>query len=641
MALLAAYKLEKAYGGRTLFQDVSFEVADKDHIGLVGANGTGKTTLMQILMGVQNPDSGSVHRAKLLRIGCLEQTPAVLAGQTLYELVLEIFAPLLSAEHELEEISHKLQAAEVDLDALIRRQHQIQERYERDGGLTCRSRARAALQGLGFTEQDLSLSTAALSGGQLNKAMLARVLLSGAELLMLDEPTNHLDIASVEWLEAYLKSYTGAYIVISHDRYFLDQVTNRTIEITNGKTILTQGNYSAHVEHRSSAQEIALRHYRNTQKEIRRIFGIVEQQRRWNKERNIRTAESKLKQIERLKATLVEPEKDEESIRFTFSAREPGSNDMLIAENLKKSYDGKPVFSDVSLYIGKGEHVFLLGSNGCGKTTLLRILMGREGADGGVAAFGAGVQTAYYEQNMRSMDAEKTVLQEVWDAYPRMAHTSVRNALAAFLFRGDSVEKRISMLSGGERARVQLLKLMLSGANLLLLDEPTNHLDIASREALERALEEYDGTLFIVTHDRYLVNRMADRVLYMEPSRMMETVGGYDEFLLELTQAQQAQKEKETRDSDKPVNEYRAKKERQSAIARAKGVLARAERDVAQAEEEAAAIERQLVNPEVASDYVKAGELAQALAACKAAVEECYAQWEQAERELEALCAEE
>lgn len=641
MALLAAYKLEKAYGGRTLFQDVSFEVADKDHIGLVGANGTGKTTLMQILMGVQNPDSGSVHRAKLLRIGCLEQTPAVLAGQTLYELVLEIFAPLLSAEHELEEISHKLQAAEADLDALIRRQHQIQERYERDGGLTCRSRARAALLGLGFTEQDLSLSTAALSGGQLNKAMLARVLLSGAELLMLDEPTNHLDIASVEWLEAYLKSYTGAYIVISHDRYFLDQVTNRTIEITNGKTILTQGNYSAHVEHRSSAQEIALRHYRNTQKEIRRIFGIVEQQRRWNKERNIRTAESKLKQIERLKATLVEPEKDEESIRFTFSAREPGSNDMLIAENLKKSYDGKPVFSDVSLYIGKGEHVFLLGSNGCGKTTLLRILMGREGADGGVAAFGAGVQTAYYEQNMRSMDAEKTVLQEVWDAYPRMAHTSVRNALAAFLFRGDSVEKRIAMLSGGERARVQLLKLMLSGANLLLLDEPTNHLDIASREALERALEEYDGTLFIVTHDRYLVNRMADRVLYMEPSRMMETVGGYDEFLLELTQAQQAQKEKVTRDLDKPVNEYRAKKERQSAIARAKGVLTRAERDVAQAEEEAAAIERQLVNPEVASDYVKAGELAQALAACKAAVEECYAQWEQAERELEALCAEE
>lgn len=641
MALLAAYKLEKAYGGRTLFQDVSFEVADKDHIGLVGANGTGKTTLMQILMGVQNPDSGSVHRAKLLRIGCLEQTPAVLAGQTLYELVLEIFAPLLSAEHELEEISHKLQAAEADLDALIRRQHQIQERYERDGGLTCRSRARAALLGLGFTEQDLSLSTAALSGGQLNKAMLARVLLSGAELLMLDEPTNHLDIASVEWLEAYLKSYTGAYIVISHDRYFLDQVTNRTIEITNGKTILTQGNYSAHVEHRSSAQEIALRHYRNTQKEIRRIFGIVEQQRRWNKERNIRTAESKLKQIERLKATLVEPEKDEESIRFTFSAREPGSNDMLIAENLKKSYDGKPVFSDVSLYIGKGEHVFLLGSNGCGKTTLLRILMGREGADGGDAAFGAGVQTAYYEQNMRSMDAEKTVLQEVWDAYPRMAHTSVRNALAAFLFRGDSVEKRISMLSGGERARVQLLKLMLSGANLLLLDEPTNHLDIASREALERALEEYDGTLFIVTHDRYLVNRMADRVLYMEPNRMMETVGGYDEFLLELTQAQQAQKEKETRDSDKPVNEYRAKKERQSAIARAKGVLARAERDVAQAEEEAAAIERQLVNPGVASDYVKAGELAQALTACKAAVEGCYAQWEQAERELEALCAEE
>ncbi len=641
MAVLAAYKLEKSYGGRTLFQDVSFEVGDKDHIGLVGANGTGKTTLLKILMGLQRPDSGSVHRAKLLRIGCLEQTPAIQAGQTLYELVLEVFEPLLSAERELDAINQKLQESGADLEVLIHKQHQIQERYERDGGLTCRSRARAALLGLGFSEVDLSLSTAALSGGQLNKAMLARVLLSGAELLMLDEPTNHLDIASVEWLETYLKAYTGAYIVISHDRYFLDQVTNRTIEITNGKTISTQGNYSAHVEHRSSAQEIALRHYRNTQKEIRRIYGIVEQQRRWNKERNIRTAESKLKQIERLKETLVEPEKDEESIRFTFTAREPGSNDMLIAENLKKSYDGKPVFADVSLYVGKGEHVFLLGPNGCGKTTLLRILMGREGADGGAAVFGAGVQTAYYEQNMRSMDSEKTVLQEVWDAYPRMAHTAVRNALAAFLFRADSVEKRISMLSGGERARVQLLKLMLSGANLLLLDEPTNHLDIASREALERALEEYDGTLLVVTHDRYLVNRMADRVLYMGPNGMMDTVGGYDEFVQELIQAQQTEKEKEPRDTDKPANEYRAKKERQSAIARAKGVLARAERDVAKAEQEAAAIEEQLASPEVAADYIKAGELSQALAACKAAVDACYVQWEQAERELETLCAEE
>ena len=311
MALLAAYKLEKAYGGRTLFADVSFEVGDKDHIGLVGANGTGKTTLLQILLGVQKPDSGAVHRNKLLRVGWLEQTPTFLPDQTLYGLVLDVFAPLLAAEEELENISKQLLMPDANLEPLIKKQHQVQERYEQEGGLTCRSRARAALLGLGFSEQELFLNASALSGGQLNKAMLARVLLSGADLLFLDEPTNHLDIASVEWLENYLKSYTGAYIVISHDRYFLDQVTNRTIELMNSRIFQTQGNYSAHIEQRSSAQEIARRHYRNTQKEIRRIYGIVEQQRRWNRERNIRTAESKLKQIERLKATLVEPEKDE------------------------------------------------------------------------------------------------------------------------------------------------------------------------------------------------------------------------------------------------------------------------------------------------------------------------------------------
>ena len=636
MALLAAFKLQKSFGGRTLFEDISFEVAEKDHIGLVGANGTGKTTLLRILTGLEKPDTGAVHLAKLTQTATLEQTPALKEGQTLYDFTLEAFVDLLRAEEELKDIGAKLLHPDAPHEQLANRQHQVQERYENNGGLTFRSRARAALLGLGFTQQELELPALSLSGGQLNKAMLARVLLIGADLLFLDEPTNHLDIAATEWLEAYLKSYTGAFILISHDRYFLDQVTNRTMEIANGKLFLTQGNYSTHVERRLNANEIARRHYLNTQKEIRRIYGIVEQQRRWNKERNIRTAESKLKQIDRLKATLVEPEKEAASIRFTFTAKEPGGNEVLLCDNLGKSYGEKHLFSDASMLIRRGERVFLLGPNGCGKTTLLRMLMGREVPDTGNSAFGAGVKPAYYEQNMRSLSAEKTILQEIWDAYPRMRQTEIRNALAAFLFRNEDVEKRIEMLSGGERARVQLLKLMLSGANLLLLDEPTNHLDIASREALEQALEDYNGALLIVTHDRFLVNRLADRVLYMNASGLTETIGGYDAYLEERTAEEKAPSSKE---EEKPQNEYRAKKERQAAITRAKGDVARAEREVAQKENEQAQLEEALQEPEVAMDYEKASALATRLADCRAELEDCIARWEQAEETLYTLTA--
>ena len=367
MALLAAYKLCKAFGERTLFEDVSFEVAEHDHIGFVGANGTGKSTLMKILLGEQKADSGGVHRGKLVKLGTLEQIPELLPGQTLYDLVLGVFAPLMDAERELAGINAALSAPGANLDALVKRQHAVQELYEREGGLTYRSRTRSSLLGLGFTAEELALPATALSGGQVGKAMLSRVLLSGADVLLLDEPTNHLDIEAVEWLESYLASYPGAYVVISHDRYFLDKVTNRTMELANGKLFITQGNYSAHVEKRLDDQEIARRHYRNTQREIRRIYGIVEQQRRWNKERNIRTAESKLKQIERLKATLVEPEKQVDSISFSFAAREPGSNEVLIADGLSKSYGQKRLFENASMLIRKSERVFLLGPNGCGE----------------------------------------------------------------------------------------------------------------------------------------------------------------------------------------------------------------------------------------------------------------------------------
>ncbi len=637
MALLAGNKLKKSFAQRILFEDVSFEIQPKDRIGLIGANGTGKTTLLKILLGLEQADEGQVYQSRETTIGCLEQTPDLDMDKSVYDVTLSVFAPLLEMEQTLIGMEAQMQSAKGDaLTALIEKQHRLQDRFEQEGGLTCKSRVRATLLGLGFTKEELDKPIGVLSGGQLNKVMLSRVLLSGSNLLFLDEPTNHLDVEAVEWLEGFLVGYPGAFLVISHDRYFLDRVTNRTMELKNGRMYTTKGNYSRHVELRSTEAEIALRHYRNTQREIKRIYGIVEQQRRWNRERNIRTAESKLKQIDRLKATLVEPEQETDNIRFSFRAKEPGGNEVLLGKGLKKSFDGKTLFENTELLLRKNERVFLLGPNGCGKTTLLKMLIGREPYEAGNAVLGAKVEAAYYEQNMRSLHPDNTVEEEIWNAYPKLGKTEVRNALAAFLFRGDGeVSKPIRLLSGGERARVQLLKLMLSGANLLLLDEPTNHLDIASLEALENALEDYGGTLLIVTHDRYLVNRLADRTLYMQKDGLIESIGGYGDLLSELDR-RKSESACENREQKKP-NDYKAQKERQSAINKATGAVTRAEAQIKKAEE-AIRLQEQALSL-CASDYVKAGALSAKIDTMKEELGRLYEKWEQAEERLSQLTA--
>lgn len=641
MPVLAAHHIKKSFVERLLFEDISFEINEKDKVGLVGVNGCGKTTLFRILLGQEQPDEGTIYKNRGARVVSMAQSIEN-TDTSVYEATLAVLAPLMELETAMEEVNAALEhAPEKELDALVRRQHSLRERYEDGGGLTFRSRTRAALLGLGFTEAELQKPLSNMSGGERNKAQLARVLLSGANLLLLDEPTNHLDIDAIAWLEEYLRGYTGAFIVISHDRYFLDAVTNRTMEIKNTRFFLSEGNYTRHMELMADEQEMLRRKYLNTQKEIRRIESIVDQQRRWGQERNFITAASKQKQADRLRATLVAPERETEGIRFRFHADEVGGNDVLIAEGLSKAYEA-PVFRDVTLHVRKGERVFLLGPNGCGKTTLLRVLMRRERPDAGTFYFGAKVRPGYYEQHMTGLNDALSALEEVREAYPRMDDTAIRTALAAFLFRGDDVHKELGLLSGGERARVQLLKLMLSGANLLLLDEPTNHLDIASREALERALEEYDGTLLIVTHDRYLVDRLADRVLYLTGEGVEEYIGGYTEFLAErarramLHEAHAQQPFQEEAAAPKQ-NDYRAKKERQSALNRAAGEVRRAEERVASAEEELAALEAELALPDVASDYKKASELARTADEKRQALEGLYRKWEEAQAHLEEL----
>lgn len=637
MALIAASGISKSYSSRMLFEGVSFEIAPRDKVGLVGVNGCGKTTLFRILTGEESPDAGAVMKHREAKLGYMLQNVENTSA-TLYESAVEAFDGLIRMEEELERISADISKGKGDISALISRQQTLNERYQREGGLTFRSRVRSTLTGLGFTEEELSKPLSDMSGGQRNKAQLAKMLLSGAELLLLDEPTNHLDIKSIAWLEDFLRGYPNAFMVISHDRYFLDRVTNRTLEIKNGRLFSSNGNYSRHIELMSSNNEILRRHYLNQKKEIRRLEGVVEQQRRWGRAHNFITAEAKQKQIERLKAELVEPERDTASIHFRFTARETGGNDVLITENIAKAYD-KPVFSGASMHIRKGERVFLLGPNGCGKTTLMKIITGKETADTGSARLGAKVQPGYYEQTMASLDPKSTALEEIHNSYPNMDLTDVRTALAAFLIRGDDVFKEISTLSGGEKARVQLLKLMLSGANLLLLDEPTNHLDIPSREALENALDEYDGTMLIVTHDRYLVNRLADRVLYMESDGLTEYIGGYDDYL-EASERRTKEAPVQEIKAEKP-NSYKAQKERQSLINRASGEVRRAEERIAQAEEKLEEINALLASPDISTDYVRSAALAKEAEEQRQIVEELYAAWEQAQQKLDELTAEE
>lgn len=636
MPLLAVSNIKKSFVERTLFEGISFEIDASDKVGLVGANGCGKTTLFNILSKRDVPDEGSVYISRDAVIGTMQQHTDD-GENTLFESVLSVFGYLEQIERKLDEINAELERGEGNINALIAKQHRLNEEYELRGGLTYKSRARAAALGLGFTEDDLSRPMSSFSGGQRNKVQLARLLLSEANLLLLDEPTNHLDIESVEWLEDFLRSYRKAFIVISHDRYFLDKVTDKTIEIKDRTIYATNGNYSRHIEKRATDREIQMRQYLNTQKEIRRIYGIVEQQRRWGQERNFVTAASKLKQIERLKSTLVEPERDLATVHFGFSAREISGNDVLMAHGIRKSYVDKHVLNGIDLHVLKGERIFIVGANGCGKTTLLRILARTERPDAGYFNFGANVEAAYYDQTLSQLNDGNTVLNEAWDDhYLTMTQTQIRSTLAAFLFRGDDIEKKVGCLSGGEKARLQLLKLMLSKANLLLLDEPTNHLDIASREALERALENYGGTMIVVTHDRYLINRLADKVLYMDNGVVSEHIGGYDELMEDLER-----KKVETvveAEAQRPrQNDYRAQKERQSAINRQKGEVRRSEERIAALESEIAAMEKELAKPTVASDYKKAGELSAKIDSRRAELNGLYEAWDEAQRKLDEM----
>lgn len=640
MAIVNVVQVRKEFADRVLFSDISFEIGPRDHIGLIGVNGCGKSTLIQMIQGRIRPDEGYISRSAQCTVACVEQLPQLQADVSLYDFVLLAHEELLTWEKELSDIAQRIETAqEAERHRLIDRQYRLMERFQQEGGFTFRNMTRSTLLGLGFTEEELGRSIVRFSGGQIAKAMLARAILRKADLLLLDEPTNNLDVAAICYLQDFLNGYKGAYVLVSHDRAFLDASVNRVLELENGHLIATRGNYTRHVELKMDEREIAARRYQQTMKEIRRIEGIIAQQRRWNQARNYVTIASKEKQIERLREGLVPPEKDPAAIHFHFRGAEPSGNEIIDVRDLGVSYGDRKVFEHADLLIWKGQTVCLVGPNGCGKSTFLKVLTGQMMPTEGHFRLGAGVRLGYFQQNTDGLTPENTILEEMQEAFPHALEGELRNYLGAFLFRGDDIYKRVGSLSGGERARIKLLQLVMGGANVLLLDEPTNHFDISSCEVLERALEAFGGTILIVTHDRYLVERMADRVILMDKNGFIEPEEDegsvFDRLRIRPIQKQEKQP------AENKSNYYLKQKEAKAALAAAKQEVSRTERAIEDNEEAQNQVEAAIAQAEEQGDFEQMQRLCVTLGQLQSEESRLYEALERAEKEKTQLEKEE
>ncbi len=594
------------FGTDVILENISFSLNEGDKLGIVGVNGAGKSTLFKIIRGDYTATSGSFYISKDKTIGMLEQNTGLEGESTILEEMLRSFGSLIEDERRLEELQKQLEATPAD-SLLISQYTSLADRFRQAGGYEFRSRCKGILKNLGFDEAFHDLKISSLSGGQKTRLALARLLITSPDILMLDEPTNHLDIETLAWLEDFLSSYRGTLLVISHDRYFLDKVSDKTLEIENTHAELYNGNYSRYVELKRENREIRERQYKNQQKEIARIEAYIEQQRRWNRERNIIAAESRQKALDRM-VKIDRPDALPDKIRLQFTKSGESGNDVLTVKNLAKSYPGKPLFSDVSFLLKKREHLFIAGPNGCGKSTLIKILAERLAPDAGSYEYGYNVIMGYYDQENQNLDPDNTVLDELWDCYETRTQTEIRSALALFLFKGDDIEKKVSVLSGGEKARLTLCKLILSKMNLLILDEPTNHLDINSREALENALAEFDGTIIAVSHDRYFIQKLATRVLDLGSKPALDYIGSYDEYRSWRARSTAAAEEKAEESMTEAKEQYLKAKNKASEERRLKARIRKNAEETKKLEAELETVLADLENGD-GSDYVRVNEL--------------------------------
>lgn len=546
MIILSCNNINKSFGVESILEDISFSVNEGDKIGIVGVNGTGKTTLFKIITGIYGYDSGDIYTAKNCRLGYLEQNTNLYSDRTVYEEVLSVFSNLVQAEENLRRLEHEISEHSTtenteELENMMNMYSKKLEEFEENNGYGYKSEVIGTLRGLGFRDDEMDKKVNVLSGGEKTRVLLGKLLLSKPSLLMLDEPTNHLDSESVEWLEAFLRAYNGTVMTISHDRYFLDQSVNRIFEISNRKLTTYNGNYTDYQKQSKIQKELEQKRYENQQREIKKQEESIERLKAYGREKHLKRARSKEKMLDKIDR-LDRPDGDKKRAKFRFQRSHQSGRDVLQVEDISKSYNEKNIFKDVSFDIYRGEKVALIGPNGVGKSTLFKMIMGDEKKLTGEIHIGQNVEISYFHQEQKTLNLNNTIIDEIWDSNPKLNQTDVRNLLGAFLFYGEDVFKEIKTLSGGERARVAILKLMLSNSNLLLLDEPTNHLDIDSKEVLEEAIGNYDGTVFTISHDRYFINKIADKILVLNKEGITEYLGNYDYYLEKKKQQQEMQK---------------------------------------------------------------------------------------------------
>ncbi|SHE74118.1 ATP-binding cassette, subfamily F, member 3 [Caldanaerobius fijiensis DSM 17918] len=629
MLALSAKNITKSYGINTVLKDISFNVNSDDKIGVIGVNGAGKSTLFKILAGLLSPDSGEVKIYNPdTKIGYLDQNGVFDSPNTIYRELLSVFDDLIQLEKDIRQKEYEISSCKDDnrLQQLLDEYATMRDKFEKAGGFEYESRIKGVLTGLGFGKESYEMPISILSGGEKTRIALGKLLLKKPDILLLDEPTNHLDLNSCEWLEDFLKDYKGCVMIISHDRYFLDKITNRTFCLKNGSLMEYNGNYSFYIQQSILQKEIAEKRYKQQQREIARIKEIIAVQKSRGTEKSVKMAESKQKMLDRME--LVEkPEGEDPQPYFFFDIDKESSNDVLKVKKLSKSFD-RQLFKEISFDIQKQERVVIIGPNGSGKSTIFKILNGIISADSGTIQYGNNVSIAYYDQEMANLNPDKTVIDELWDEYPRMTQTEVRSVLGCFLFRNDDVFKKIRDLSGGEKARLYMAKLILKNANFLLLDEPTNHLDIVSKEALEDALKNYRGTILAISHDRYFVNKIATRILELTPEGIVNYLGNYDYYIEKKkknTSNQEVVMPAKTKTQEK--NERKKEREKRQLIAQQKRQIAELEQSIVDVEEKIAEYERLLCDPQIYKNEIKISEITREYNSLKKKLDELYEQW--------------